>query len=181
MGQFAEAAGKSGSRMRMFGGITIVLGLVAMLTPMLTGYSIIMLIGGLVVVAGGMRMVWAFGAGTLGKGLLVFALGGLTLLCGLALLANPLFASGLVTLLMTIYFIADGAAEFAAGLGRRPESGWGWLLFGGLVSIALGIMLWRQAPLSGAWALGLFFGIKLLFAGIMMLTLGSAVRAAARA
>jgi len=180
MNEFTGAAGKAGSRMRLLGGLTILLGLLALMTPMLTGYSIILLIGGLVVVAGGLRMWWAFGAGSLGQGLLVFALGGLTLICGLALLANPLFASGLVTLLMTLYFIADGAAEVAAGLGRRPESGWGWLLFGGVISIALGIMLWRQAPLAGAWALGLFFGIKLIFAGIMMLTLGSAVKAVAR-
>jgi len=172
MNEFTGAAGKAGSRMRLLGGLTILLGLLALMTPMLTGYSIILLIGGLVVVAGGLRMWWAFGAGSLGQGLLVFALGGLTLICGLALLANPLFASGLVTLLMTLYFIAD--------LGRRPESGWGWLLFGGVISIALGIMLWRQAPLAGAWALGLFFGIKLIFAGIMMLTLGSAVKAVAR-
>lgn len=181
MSQITEQAGKSGSKMSILGGLTIVLGLLAMLTPMLTGFSIILLLGLLVVVAGGMRMVWAFGAGSLGRGLLVFALGGLTLLCGLALLGNPLFASGLVTLVLTIYFIADGAAEVAAGFGRRPESGWGWLAFGGLVSIALGIMLWRQAPLSGPWALGLFFGIKLIFAGIMMLTLGSAARAVGRA
>ncbi len=180
MSQIAEQAGKSGSRMRLLGGLTIVLGLLALLTPMLTGYSIILLIGGLVAVAGGMRMFWAFNAGSLGRGLLVFAVGGLTLLCGLALLANPLFASSLVTLLMTIYFIADGAAEVVAGLGRRPESGWGWLLFGGVISIAFGIMLWRQAPLAGPWALGLFFGIKLIFAGIMMLTIGSAVKAVAR-
>jgi uncharacterized membrane protein HdeD (DUF308 family) len=50
------------------------------------------------------------------------------------------------------------------------------MLFGGIVSVLLGIMLWRQFPLSGAWALGLFLGIKMLFSGMMMVTVGSAVR-----
>jgi uncharacterized membrane protein HdeD (DUF308 family) len=50
------------------------------------------------------------------------------------------------------------------------------MLFGGAVSVLLGIMLWRQFPLSGAWALGLFLGIKMLFSGMMMVTVGGAVR-----
>jgi uncharacterized membrane protein HdeD (DUF308 family) len=181
MNQVKEAVGKSGSRMAMLGGLMIVLGLLAMMAPLLTGFSIVLMIGVLVAAAGVMRMIWAFGAGTLGRGVVTFALGLLTLLCGLILLANPLFASGLVTLLLAIYFLADGAAEIATGIGRRPAPGWGWLVVGGVVSLVLGIMIWRQAPLSGVWALGLFLGIKLVFAGIMMLTLGSAARAAAKA
>jgi len=180
MGQGAEAVGKMGSRMSMLGALTIVLGVLAMLAPMLTGFSVVFLLGALVAAAGVMRMIWAFKAGSLGKGLLVFAVGCLTLLCGLMLLGNPLFASGLVTLLLTIYFIADGVAEIAAGVGRRPASGWGWLVFGGVVSIALGILIWRQAPIAGVWALGLFLGIKLVFVGIMMLTLGGAAKAIAK-
>lgn len=170
-------AAKAGSRMTMLGGLTIVLGVLAMVAPMLTGFSLVFLLGALVIIAGFMRMVWAFQAGSLGKGLLVFALGCLTLLCGVALVANPLFASVAVTLILTIYFIADGAAEVAAGFGRRPASGWVWLVLGGLVSIVLGVMIWRQSPLAGVWVLGLFVGIKLVFAGIMMLTLGGAVKA----
>jgi hypothetical protein len=38
-------------------------------------------------------MFWAFQAGSFGRGALAFAIGGLTLICGIALLANPLFAS----------------------------------------------------------------------------------------
>jgi uncharacterized membrane protein HdeD (DUF308 family) len=53
-------------------------------------------------------------------------------------------------------------------------------VLGGLVSIVLGVMIWRQSPLAGVWVLGLFVGIKLVFAGIMMLTLGGAVKAVAK-
>jgi uncharacterized membrane protein HdeD (DUF308 family) len=166
--------------MTTLGVLTIVLGVLAMLTPMLTGFSVMLMVGALVVIAGFMRMIWAFRAGSLGKGLLVFALGGLTLLCGVALVANPLFAASVLTLVLTIYFIADGVAELAAGLGRRPDTGWGWLAFGGVISIVLGIMIWRQAPLAGVWAVGLFLGIKLFLAGLMMLMVGGAVRVAAK-
>ena len=131
-------------------------------------------------VAGVVRIIWAFQAGSLGKGLLMFAIGGLTLLCGIALLANPLFASGLLSILLAVYFIIDGIVEIAAGMRLRPGSGWGWMLFGGIVSIWLGILIWRQFPLSGVWAIGILLGIKLFFVGLIMVMGGSAVHSMAK-
>jgi uncharacterized membrane protein HdeD (DUF308 family) len=70
----------------------------------------------MLVVAGGIvRMIWAFKAGSLGKGWLRFAIGGLTLLCGIALVANPLFASGTLTIMLAAYFVVDGVFEIVVG------------------------------------------------------------------
>ena len=54
-------------------------------------------------------------------------------------------------------------------------------MFGGAISIVLGIMIWRQFPLSGVWAIGVLLGIKLLFGGMIMVAAGSTVRAVAGA
>ena len=105
-------------------------------------------------------------------------IGGLTLLCGIALLANPLFASGVLTIVLAVYFVSDGISEIAASLrtyGRRR----GMAVFSGIVSIILGAMIWAQYPLSGAWAIGTLLGIKLFFVGLTMITGGSAVRSIA--
>ena len=181
MNDLADTAKKAGTGMNVLGIITIILGCLVMLAPMLTGFSILLLAGILVVIAGIVRMFWAFTAGSFGKGVLIFAIGGLTLLCGLALLFNPVFASGVLTVVLAIYLVVDGGAEIAAGLGLKPESGWGWMLFGGIVSILLGIMIWRQFPLSGVWAIGVLLGIKLLFVGLGMITVGSTARTVAKA
>ena len=165
--------------MIIFGVITIILGIFAMLAPGLTGISVAMLVGVFVIGGGIVRMIWAFRAGSLGRGLLMFAIGGLTLLCGIFLVANPIFASGVLTIILTIYFVVDGICEIAASLQLKPESGWGWMLFGGIVSILFGIMIWGQFPLSGAWAIGILLGIKLFFVGLIMITGGSVVRSAA--
>ena len=66
-------------------------------------------------------------------------------------------------------------AEIAVGLGSRR----GWFIFAGAVSILLGVLLWAQFPLSGAWALGILLGIKLLFIGLIMIMGGSAARSMA--
>ena len=180
MSDFAEAAKTGGKNMTFFGVMAIILGILAILMPGLTGFSVVYFLGVIVLVAGIMRMIWAFQAGGLGKGLLMFAIGLLTLLAGVALLSHPLFASGVLTIMLAIYFILDGIGEIAAGFKLRPADGWGWLLFGGIVSIWLGLMIWRQFPLSGVWAIGILLGIKLFLIGLIMVRAGSAVRSIAK-
>jgi uncharacterized membrane protein HdeD (DUF308 family) len=172
----ADTAKRRGGKMKMFGILTMILGLLVMMMPALMGMSMLWLVGLMVAVAGVFRMMWAFTSESLGGGVFVFAIGVLTLLAGLAVMGNPLFASGMVTLILVGYLLLDGITEIMASFSLRPEPGSGWMLFGGIVSVLLGIMLWRQFPLSGAWALGLFLGIKVLFSGMMMVTVGGAVR-----
>jgi len=178
MNELSENIKPSGRNMTIFGVITIILGILAMLAPGLTGLSVAMLVGVFVIGGGIVRMIWAFQAGGLGRGLVMFAIGGLTILCGIFLLANPLFATGVLTIILGIYFVADGIFEIAASFQLKPEPGWGWMLFAGIVSILFGIMIWGQFPLSGAWAIGILLGIKLFFVGLIMITGGSAVRSA---
>jgi uncharacterized membrane protein HdeD (DUF308 family) len=179
MNELKEAAKAKGANMTIFGVIAIILGMLAMLAPGLTGASVVTLVGLLVLAAGLVRMIWAFSAGSFGKGLFAFATGGLTLLCGIVLVVNPLFASGVLTILLAVYFIFDGISEISTGIWLRPESGWGWMLFGGIVSILLGTMIWAQFPLSGVYAIGILLGIKLFFVGLIMITVGSAIRSMA--
>jgi uncharacterized membrane protein HdeD (DUF308 family) len=176
MNQLKDAAKTGSTSMTVFGIITIILGMFAMLAPGLTGLSVVLLLGGIVLAAGIVRIIWAFRAGSFGKGLLMFAIGGLTLICGIVLLAHPLFASGVLTILLAVYFIVDGIFEIVAAVQLHPGAGWGWMLFGGIVSIWLGIIIWRQFPLSGIWAIGILLGIKLFFVGLIMVTGASAVR-----
>ena len=181
MNELANAAKSAGTRMNVLGVILVVLGFLAILSPLATGLSIALLVGILVVGGGIVRMMWAFKAEGLGRGILMFALGGLTLICGLALVANPLLGSAVLTLILTAYLVVDGAFEIAGALQVRPADGWGWMLAGGIASVILGILIWRQFPFSGAWAIGILLGIKLLLAGMMVLTVGSAVRRVAKA
>jgi uncharacterized membrane protein HdeD (DUF308 family) len=110
----------------------------------------------------------------------MFAIGVLTLLCGIVLVANPLFAAGMLTVMVAVYFILDGIVEIAGGVQLRPKPGSGWMIFGGIVSILLGFMIWGQFPLSGPYALGILLGIKLFFVGLIMVTGGSTLRELAK-
>jgi len=181
MSGFAEVLKVDGKRITVLGVVAIILGVLAMLMPVLAGASVVLFLGVLVLAAGIVRMIWAFGSDSVGKGMLKFAVGVLTLLCGIVLLAHPLFASVVLTLVLAIYFVLDGIVEIVAGIKRRPALGWIWMLVGGIVSILLGVVIWRQFPLSGIWAIGILLGIKLLFVGFIMVTAGSVIRSVSKA
>jgi uncharacterized membrane protein HdeD (DUF308 family) len=53
-------------------------------------------------------------------------------------------------------------------------SGWNWVLLNGIVTLFLGLMIYKQWPASGLWVIGLFVGIDLIFDGLawIMFALG---------
>jgi len=168
-----EIKGAAG-RMKWMGFLAIIFGILAILMPYLTGESVLLLIGILVMAGGILRLIWAFKAGSLGKGILVFIIGVLTLLAGFWIITEPFIAAGALTIVLSVYFFADGLAEIFAAF--SVAEGKGWLLFDGVVTIILGVLLFMGFPFAGPLAVGVLLGIKLLFAGITMLTLGSAAK-----
>jgi len=172
---------KASNNVRILGMITILFGVLAIAMPWITGQSVLLLIGILVAAGGVSRMIWAFRASTLGRGVLVFLIGVLTLLAGIAVISHPLLTSAVLTIMLAVYFLADGFSElltaFALPSGRPGK---GWLVFDGLVTLILGVMIFSGFPLAGTFAIGVLLGIKLLLAGTTMLTLGAAARSALR-
>jgi len=164
---------------KLMGVIMIILGWMAIATPLLTGKSVLLLLGMMVMAGGILRMIWAFQASSLGKGILKFLLGILTLIAGSMILSNPLLASGVLAIMLAVYLFVDGLTEIMAAISLPSGQGKVWLLLDGVISIVLGGLIYAQFPLSGALAIGIFLGVKLLFAGMVMLTLGTTVQTAA--
>ena len=78
-------------------------------------------------------------------------------------------------------FIVTGIFELVSAFQIRPAEGWGWMLFNAIVTLLLAIMIWRQFPFSGAWAVGILFGAKLILSGWSLIFIGRSVRVAAKA
>ena len=176
----STVATQEGKSVKMLGIITIIMGVIAILVPVTTGLSVVFFVGILVVAGGLLRMFWAFNSDSIGQGTMTFAIGGLTLLCGLALVTNPMFLSGFMTILLVAYLIIDSALEMTAAIRLRPKNGWGWMFSGGIFSFILGILLWAQFPVSGVLAVGVILGMKLIFVGIIMLGAGTEIRVAGK-
>jgi len=158
----------------VFGIVLVILGILSIMAPLFSGVAVTLLVGFFMIAAGIARLVWAFQAGSFGKGVLTFLLGGLFIVTGILMLARPL--AGLASLAMVVgaFFLVDGIFEMAAAFKIKPAEGWGWMLFGGIASIVLAGMIWWDWPFSGAWAIGVLVGVKLLFSGTAMIAIGSA-------
>jgi uncharacterized membrane protein HdeD (DUF308 family) len=151
-------------------------GVLAVISPFIAGLSVTIAVGVLLVVSGVSRLFLAFKMGSFGRGLLMFVLGLLTLVAGGYLLARPGIGLATLTLVLAAYLFVDGIFEIIYAFRLRPIKGWGWTLFSGIAALALGIMIWRQFPVSGIWAVGTIAGIHMIFAGSSMASLSRAAR-----
>ena len=171
-----ELVQKEAKSAKWTGILLIVAGILALLAPLAAGLSIAMLVGVLLVFGGLMYLAIVFKAGSIGRGILAAALGVFSLAAGIYSLVQPAAALAALTLMLAAYFVAAGIIEIIAALGARPAQGWGWLMFGGIISLLLGLMIWRQFPLSGAWAVGILVGVRLLMSGWMLVAIAGATR-----
>ena len=159
----------------------IFFGVLALCAPLVAGLAIEYMIGVLVLAGGIAQCFFAFKANTFGGGLSSFAWGLLSVIVGGLLISEPLTGLGILTLLLIAYFFVTGVCEIALAFQVKPEPGWPFPLISGLISLLVGILLWSEWPLSGAWAIGVLVGIKLLFTGSALMQLGLAARRLAKA
>ena len=155
--------------------ILLVMGLLAMGSPLVAGVSIAMLVGAILIVGGIGQLVFAFKTG---MDFFTIILGARTVIMGGYMLSDPAVALASLTIFLAGYLVASGVSEAIVSFKARPANGWGWALFSGLLSVLLGLMIWNQFPLSGAWAIGILIGIRLIFSGMSLLMLGLAARSA---
>lgn len=160
--------------------LVVVAGILALLSPLVAGLAIAIAVGVLLIASGFSRLFLAFRMGSFGHGLLVFVLGALAIIIGGYMIARPGMALGTLTLVLAVYFAVDGVFQILWAFRLRPIKGWGWALFSGIVSLALGVMIWRQFPVSGVWAVGTLAGIQMVFGGSSVASVCAAARGAAK-
>ena len=160
----------------LLGVFEVVIGILAIGSPLMTGIAISFLIGVFLLLVGVVRMVDAFKAGSFGAGVFAFLGGLLALLCGGYIMAQPGIALATLTWLLGIYFAVDGISRIGLGLKMRPAQGWAWNTIAGALGIVLAVMIWRRWPLSGAWLVGTLVGIHFILSGWTMIGIGSWAR-----
>jgi uncharacterized membrane protein HdeD (DUF308 family) len=159
--------------------LMIVAGIAAIALPQAAGIAVNVLVAWLLVFSGIVHLVFAWYTRTAG-GLLWELLVGILYICiGVYLLMNPVSGLATLTLALAIYLFFEAILEFALGFKLRPAPGSGWLLFDGLVTLILAVLIWRTWPSSTEWVIGTLVGISMLFSGISRLMLSMAARSVA--
>ncbi len=150
---------------RLIGWTLVALGVISAVAPRATGAAIAIVIGLVLLAAGALIVFFGLRARAAGRGNLGIVIGAVTALCGLVLATQPGAGLWVVSIVLIAYFLISGASELAMAWELRPEAEWGWMLLGGLVSVASAVILWTDWPISGARAIGLVVGAKLVSIG----------------
>jgi len=155
-----------------WGFAVMLLGVLAVMVPFVSGVAVTSFVAVLITAAGLTMTMYAFKAGSFGKGLLQFLFGGITIVCGVAMFVTPMLSMFTLTGVLMVYFVVDGGFSIYSGVKGRPAPGWGWVIISGIASIVLAVLLYREWPDSGTYAVGLLVGIRLIFAGWSIAMLG---------
>lgn len=101
----------------------------------------------------------------------------LAVVVGALLLRSPAEGAVVITLLLATYFVVAGVFRIVAALMLRFPA-WSWTLFNGIITLALGILVWVGWPASGLSVLGVFIAVNLIFSGWARVMLALALRGA---
>lgn len=165
---------------KLFGILIIVLGFLTLVAPLAMGELAILAAGAFVVVAGILRILWALQTKSEGHRFWRLFSGILVILAGGAVLAHPLLASGILTLMLATYLFMEGLVEIITALTMPAQSSKGWVFLGSLTSTALACLLFFQSPLSGVLAIGVYLGIRLIVSGVTLIVVETTASALTR-
>ncbi len=154
----------------------IVLGGVCILGDVTATLATVLAFGWLLIVGALVALIPAFQVRTW-SGFFLFVLSALLRgFTGYLLVRYPIAGEYGLTLVLASLFIVGGVFR-AIGAGALQFPHWGWAVFSGIVSVALGVMLLTQLPTSSLWFIGMAIGIDFIFDGGWFIALGAALRA----
>lgn len=132
--------------------------------------------GGLLLLGGVLHLMDAFRSRKL-QGAFWHVLIALLYVIGGGLVINqPFFAASMMTIMIASILMIIGVARIVWGVMLRDIRGWGWIIFSGLVTVVLGLMIMLEWPMSGFWFLGLMIAIEVIMTGWTYVFMALAMR-----
>lgn len=159
----------------LLGVVLVLLGTFAIVYTYMAAVVAVLYLSVVLLVASGVQLA----EGVLGRGVGNFFLhllvAVLYFIAGVFVFEHPGRTVAGLTLVIAAVLFVEGFLRIVVALTERFH-GWGWVLLNGVISLALGVMIWRQWPESSLWVIGVFVGIDLLFNGWSLIMLALALR-----
>lgn len=159
----------------LLGVLTMLCGLVAIAYPLMSSVSVVIVIAAMLIISGIAMVVTAFWTGKWSAFLLQVLVGILYVTLGMMMTDAPLQSTAALTLFVAGMLMIVGIFRIVAALTLRfPQ--WGWALVNGIVTVMLGLIIYRHFPESALWVIGVFVGVEMLMNGLTWIMLGWEVR-----
>ena len=173
------AVTKNRKRLMWFGILFVILGVIGTYMSVAMTMASILILGIFVIVAGVLYIIEAFSAPDWVGKIFDLIVAFLYIVLGILIVMYPAASAAWFTLFLAGFFMIIGVIRLISGLMAKGKvSGWGWMVFAGLLSLTLGIMIIAQLPESGLWVIGLFISIELIIQGVNAIVLSQAIKEA---
>ena len=160
----------------VLGVILVVLGVIAIGSTYALAKVSMIFLGWLLIIGGIIQVFHAYWNERGWSGIFIDLLVGiLSVVVGLAVVANPKMTALTLALMIAFYLIFEGAFRICAAIAVRYPNRT-WMLLSGTASLVLGIIIWAGWPDSGLRFVGLFIGIHIIMNGWTTLMLGLAAK-----
>ena len=180
-----EALGKVARRVSGFSILLsvalIVCGILAILLPVEMSLGVVIVISWLLMISGVVQLIHAIRGKTAGSRLWAGIIAVIYFIMGLFLRFNLGIGIAAFTLALIGFFVAQGVIDVFAYFRMRKAGASGWQLFEGVITLILGVMIWRHWPSGSLWVIGTLVGINMIMTGMTRLMLALAVRSAIKA
>jgi uncharacterized membrane protein HdeD (DUF308 family) len=154
----------------------IAAGVLAIGLPQVAGIAVTEVVAWLLIFSGALHVAFAWrpshAAAAIWEILLGLAYGAI----GFYVMGHPVAGLASLTLAVAFYLVVEGVLEFVLSFRLRGAPGAGWLLFDGVVTLVLAVMIGSTWPSSAAWVLGTLVGLSMFFSGITRLMLSLTAR-----
>jgi uncharacterized membrane protein HdeD (DUF308 family) len=165
-GLFHSRVRAASKRLFWVGLVMTLAGIAAILFPIVSTLASTIFVGWALLLGGFFLLVGAFavhGTGHFFGALLVTLL---MIAAGVFLLFNTLAGALILTILLGVLFMLQGAVEFAFAMEIRPNPSWIWMLLSAIASIVLAVIIAAGLPGISLIALGLLIGVNFVTTGI---------------
>jgi uncharacterized membrane protein HdeD (DUF308 family) len=154
------------------GVVYLIAGFIALGSVVMATVASVLVVGGMMIVAGIAEIISAFQIKSWGKFLFWALLGVLYVVAGFLTFENPLLAAALLTLMLGASLVASGIVRIFLAFSMKREMPWVWVALSGVITLLLGLVILAHWPVSSVYTLGLFLGIDLIMAGAGWIGLG---------
>jgi uncharacterized membrane protein HdeD (DUF308 family) len=160
----------------VWGVALVIFGALAIGSPFVAAVAVSVFISWIIIFAGIVHLVLALHAHRAGSLVWKLLVGLAYVVIGMYLLWHPVLGVAALTLLLAGLFLFEGALNIILFFQLRSLQGAPWILFDGIVTLILAMLIYLQWPSSSMWAIGTLVGISMIFSGITRVMLSLAVR-----
>ncbi len=154
------------------GVVLVIAGTIALLSIVEATIVSVLWVGAMMIVGGVVEIIHGFRMKGFGRALLWVLIGALYIFGGFFAMENPLLASTVLTLILSIALIIAGIVRIVLGFHLKAGQHGGLVIFSGIVTTLFGLIILIHWPLSSLFALGIILGIDLIVAGFVWINMG---------